>query len=239
MNDTNTSHPMDKSQFDYAFQQIKKLGFVKSKYSGDRGIGSTFEDFLGIEQNNSKESDLDCGDAKVADINSTSLQTLMTCDYRAWQVLKPKDVVEKYGYEDEETGLLALHTTFKHTPNNRGFYYDASDDEFLYVKNSDNTTILQWTWDLLLKRFHKKLHCMVKVSAESEEREDGKYFRYLNYYILSCDDPQKLKKAYQSDSGLYIDIRCSYKYNKKGNLFLKNHGTAFRLPESKLGLIFA
>jgi len=230
---------MNLSEFHKIFQQISAQGFIKSKYKGDRGIGSTFEDLLGISQNNSKESDLKIGDLKVGDVKSTSLQTLMTCDYHAWKILKPKDVIAKYGYDDEETGLPALRTTFKHTPNNRGFYYDASNDEFLYVRHVDGTTIMQWSWDLLLKRFYKKLHGMVKVNAEVEIREDGKYFRYLNYYILKCSDSEKLKQAYQSYSNLYIDIRCSYKYNKKGKLFLKNHGTAFRLPESKLNLIFA
>ena len=229
---------MDKSQFTIAFQRIKELGFIKSKYNGDRAVGTMLEFLLNIEENNSKNSDLPFADLKASDINSTSLQTLLTCDYRAWQI-KTKDVLADYGYEDEETGLQALRTTFKHTPNNRGFYYDASDDEFLYVKNKDGTIILKWSWNLLTNRFDKKLHGMIKVYAESDIRKDGKYFRYLNYYILNCDNPQKLKQAYQSDSGLYIDIRCSYKYNKKGKLFLKNHGTAFRLPESKLGLIFA
>jgi hypothetical protein len=229
---------MNTAQFDTEFQRIKSLGWVKTKYSGDRGVGNTFEKLLNIEENNSKESDLKIGDLKASDIASTSLQTLMTCDYRAWQI-KTKDVLAKYGYEDEETGLPALRTTFKHTPNNRGFYYDASDDEFLYVRHNDGTDILKWSWNLLTNRFSKKLHGIVKVYAESDIREDGKYFRYTDYYILQCNDAQKLKQAYQSDSNLYIDIRCSYKYNSKGRLFLKNHGTAFRIPESKIGLIFA
>lgn len=229
---------MDRSQFDVAFQQIKSQGFIKSKYNGDRAVGAMLELLLNIEENNSKDSDLSFGDVKACDENSSSLQTLMTCDYRAWQ-MKTKDVLAKYGYVDDETGHLALRTTFKHTPNNRGFYYDASDDDYLYVKNIDGTVILKWSWDLLLKRFQAKLHGIVKVYAESEIRGDGKYFHYKNYYILNCTDSKKLKEAYQSDENLYIDIRCSYKYNKSGKLFLKNHGTAFRIPESKIGLIFA
>lgn len=229
---------MDATEFHTQFERIKSLGWVKTKYNGDRGIGNTFEHLLGIEENNSKDSDCKCGDIKASDIASTSLQTLMTCDYRAWQ-MKTKDVLAKYGYDDEETGLPALRTTFKHTPNNRGFYYDASDDEFLYVKHSDGTILLKWSWAMLTTRFAKKLHGIIKVYAESDIREDGKYFRYTDYHILQCNDAQKLKQAYQSDFNLYIDIRCSYKYNSKGKLFLKNHGTAFRIPESKIGLIFA
>ena len=71
---------MNVTQFHTEFQRIKSLGWVKTKYSGDRGIGSTFEKLLNIEENNSKESDCECGDIKVSDIASTSLQTLMTCD---------------------------------------------------------------------------------------------------------------------------------------------------------------
>lgn len=225
-------------EFSYEFNKIKEKGFIKSKYNGDRAVGNLLESLLNIKENNSKNSDLFIGDLKATDVNSTSLQTLMTCDYRAWQ-FKTKEILEKYGYLDEETELTALRTTFKHTPNNRGFYYDANDDEFLYVKHIDGTTILKWSWELLSTRFQKKLHGILKVYAESEEREDGKYFHYLDYHILNCKDSKKLKTAYQSCSNLYIDIRCSYKYNKKGKLFLKNHGTAFRVPESKLGLIFS
>lgn len=225
-------------EFDAAFKEISSRGFIKSKYNGDRAVGALIENLLGLKENNSKNSDLLFADLKASNINSTSLQTLMTCDYSAWQI-KTKDVLQKYGYVDDETGNLALRTTFKHSPNNRGFYYDASDNDYLYVKNIDGTVILKWSWNMLLNRFQKKLHGIVKVYAESDDREDGKYFHYKNYYFLNCIDSQKLKDAYQSNENLYIDIRCSYKYNKKGKLFLKNHGTAFRIPESKIGLIFS
>lgn len=229
---------MNLTEFDIAFKRIKSKGFITSKRKGDRSVGNTLEDFLNIKENNSKTSDLSIGDLKATRKNANSLQTLLTCDYKAWNI-KPKEVIETYGYLDSETGLACLRTTFRDIPNNRGFYYDASDDEYLFVKNK-NDVILQWKWEMLANRFHKKLHGIVKVYADSEIREDGyEYFHYTDYYVLNNKDPNKLKEAYQNNFGMYIDIRCSYKYNKRGNIYLKNHGTAFRVPESKLGIIFS
>lgn len=40
------------------FRKVKKLGFVKSKRRNNTGVGKTFEDYIGVVENNIDEPDL-------------------------------------------------------------------------------------------------------------------------------------------------------------------------------------
>ena len=40
------------------FKAVKKLGFVKSRRRSNTGIGKTFEDLMGVSENNSPAPDI-------------------------------------------------------------------------------------------------------------------------------------------------------------------------------------
>ena len=40
------------------FNEVKKIGYVKSHRENNTGIGKTFEDFMGVEENNIQGPDL-------------------------------------------------------------------------------------------------------------------------------------------------------------------------------------
>jgi hypothetical protein len=132
-------------EFDKKFSQIKNRGYIKSNRKGDTGVGKTLEDLFEIVENNSKKSDLKIGELKAFRMCTSSLLTLLTCDYRAW-LIRPRQVIEKYGYLSEETNLLCLRTSVGSNPNNRGFYF-TFNDEFLQVNHTDGAEILKWKWD--------------------------------------------------------------------------------------------
>ena len=52
---------VDKQLIISEFQRIKNLGFVKSNRPNNRdgGIGNTFEDYLGVQENNLREADFE------------------------------------------------------------------------------------------------------------------------------------------------------------------------------------
>jgi hypothetical protein len=86
----------------------------------------TLESLFKIPENNSKLSDFLFGELKTFCNNSTSLLTLLTCDLRAWKI-RARNVIETYGYLNEETNLLCLRTTVSYTTSNRGFYHTFDD----------------------------------------------------------------------------------------------------------------
>ena len=47
----------NKQQIIERFKQIKALGFIKSNRKNNTGIGKTFEDYIGVLENNIDEPD--------------------------------------------------------------------------------------------------------------------------------------------------------------------------------------
>lgn len=224
---------------DYFYGTIEPMGYVRSVRKGDCGVGMTLESLFKIPENNSKLSDFLFAELKTFCNNSTSLLTLLTCDLRAWKI-RARNVVETYGYLSEETNLPCLRTTVSPNPNNRGFYH-TFDDEILQVKHEKNETeILCWKWDLLNPRFYNKLKSLIYVEADVKVDEDGReHFYYPTFHTFHTENKTALLDYFKSSDPMYVDIRCSLKYNKKGRIYLKNHGTAFRVPPSKLIKVFS
>ena len=48
---------MDKELIINEFNRIKALGYLKSRRTHNTGIGKTFEDYLGVDENNNKAPD--------------------------------------------------------------------------------------------------------------------------------------------------------------------------------------
>jgi MvaI/BcnI restriction endonuclease family len=60
------------------FRRIKSLGFIKSNRIHDTGIGKTFEDYLGVDENNKKDPDFDNFEVKTQRAIATSFISLYT-----------------------------------------------------------------------------------------------------------------------------------------------------------------
>ena len=61
-----------------AFHKVKAMGWVKSRRSNNTGIGKTFEDYVGVDENNLNQPDLFGFDIKSHRAASSSYVTLFT-----------------------------------------------------------------------------------------------------------------------------------------------------------------
>ncbi|MDI6738095.1 MAG: MvaI/BcnI family restriction endonuclease [Nanoarchaeota archaeon] len=113
------------------FLAIKSKGFVPSSRKHDTGIGKTFEDLIGIHENNNALADYkDLIELKSARELSESMITLFT---KSPSFPKGINAVlrEKYGQPDK-TGMKILHTTISAVKFNTfaekfGFKLDVDD----------------------------------------------------------------------------------------------------------------
>src|SRR3989344_1084714 len=84
-------------------KELFKQGYVKSLRSNNTGIGYTLETLLKIKENNSWEPDFDYNglpvELKSQRETASSRVTLMTKTPN-WDPLKPKEIIEKFGYKD-------------------------------------------------------------------------------------------------------------------------------------------
>jgi hypothetical protein len=215
-------------------KEIQEMGYVVSQRKGNTGIGYTLETLLGVEENNIKLPDLGTIELKSKRKNVSTLVTMFTFNKAVWKV-KQLDVIKNYGYEDT-TGRKALYCFVSSKPNPQGLYLKTTDDSLqMYHKDGNDILIAEWKSDSLAETFNNKMPSVVLVQADtrvnSEEREE---FHYNEAYILSKPSAKRLLEMISKDE-ILVDVRMHI--NKRGSV--RNHGTAFRINESKLFNCFA
>src|SRR3989344_6187700 len=94
------------------FLAIKEKGWVVSNRAHDTGIGKTFEDLIGVVENNNFLADY----KGVLELKSSrdlaqAMVTLFT-DAPSYPKKVNSILREKYGQVDSEFGIKTIHTTF-------------------------------------------------------------------------------------------------------------------------------
>lgn len=231
------------------FEQVKALGFVKSNRRNNTGIGKTFEDYIGVVENNIDEPDLFGYEIKSHREETASYITLFTKSpnfpQRANAYLK-----DNFGtpYENNST-LKKLHTSIfasRYNTYNNTYSFKLINDKQngmikigVYDINTkqliDNS--VGYTHECINKILKKKLKDLFYVSAERKFENGTEYFFFNKAEIYS--NPTIDKFLSLIDNGLIMyDIRIgSY---QSGSKYGKphDHGSGFRILESNLKLLF-
>ena len=170
-------------------KNVLKSGFVKSLRSGDTGIGYTLETLLGIKENNSGLPDFKYKglpvELKTQRGQSRARVTLMTKTPN-WDPLKPKEIMEKFGYGDSR-GRKALKSTL--TPkkfNKQGFKISLRENSGrLDVVHREYGTVAYFKVNDLMGRLKKKLYKnLILVSADRIRKESKERFLYNKAVLL-------------------------------------------------------
>ena len=222
---------MNIQQFVPKFKEIKSKGFIEITRKGDGKYGNTFEDLLGLVENNLKEPDIEGYELKVQDKKTSSKQTLFNkCSFE----MQPLDFLENYGIpHTKQKGELSCNTTVTRNANNRGFYLDT-DDNFLYVKHK-NTIICKYDWNTLTDAYMTKFPKAIKVYGSVKKENNKTYFHYNEAYYLTNSNKDKFKKLIE-DNIICLEFKLRTRYNEgKG---VRNRGTAFRIADNNLDKLF-
>lgn len=220
--------------------ELKKIfqkGFIKSMRSNDTGIGYTLETLLKIKENNSGEPDLIYNripvELKSQRENASSKVTLMTKTPN-WQPLKPKEIIEKFGYKDIK-GRQALKITL--TANNfnaQGFKLKVAKTRLNIMQKEYGVVAyfdIKDLMDCLSKKIYKNL---LLVLAESKKKQGKEYFRY-NKAILLKDLSEKAFEKLFNDGLIVWEFRMHIK--EKGGV--RDHGPGFRISRNHINKLYA
>ena len=214
------------------YRLIKEKGFIKSQRKGDCAVGNTFEDELGLKENNIAAPDLKNYELKVKRTGASGLQTLFNKEGE-WQ-MKQIEFLEQYGFPHTKyIGEISGQSTITKSPNKRGFYYE-SDDDYLYVK-VDDVIIVRWDWCKLVEVFGNKFPNCIKVLAETIKDKGTEYFHYNEIYLYKGTTKQKFRELIENDL-ISIDFRLYTQYNK--GKCIRNRGTAFRINHENMDKLF-
>jgi hypothetical protein len=232
-----------------AFHNVKKMGWVKSHRKNNTGIGKTFEDCIGVLENNLNKPDLFGFEIKTHRISSNAFVTLFTkkpsYPPKANEILK-----DKFGETDPRSGFKKLHTSIW---ANKGNNFKDSlsfklinkpDEEKIYISIMslpDNKLLdcsSYYTYDDIKVTLTNKLHNLLYVSANNCTDEDGnELFLFDSAEIYTNPSLNKFLQLID-DGEIMYDIRIGT--YRSGKLMGKahDHGSGFRIRMGNLTKLY-
>ena len=159
---------MDKEKIINEFKRIKSLNYIKSNRQHNTGIGKTFEDYLGVKENNLIDSDFAGFEVKSKRISSSSYLTLFTKSPSGPKGAN-KFLRDNFGeFYEEYPHLKKLHTSIFSNRmnvhvNKRKFKIKIDEAEkklIIEVYDMNNVLIddsVFWTFQQLERNLMKKL----------------------------------------------------------------------------------
>ncbi|NUM80440.1 hypothetical protein HUU42_06495 [bacterium] len=217
-------------------EKLKSKGFIESSRKGPTGVGHLFEKELGIGESNIAIPDVGGRvELKATRRNASSLITLFTFNRAVWQI-KPKDLINKYGYRDDKKRQALYNIVSKKTPNTQGFYLTSDTEKHLIVLRNINEDkkIAEWSFYVIAGKFMTKLDRLLLAFADNKIENETEYFHFSEAYLLENPTPEKFIDAFEK-SELMIDLRMHIK--ETGSV--RNHGTGFRISEKNLIDLYA
>lgn len=227
------------------FKKIQAMGYVESHRSGDTGIGKTFEDLLGKEEDNLANPDFKDIEIKSQREATNSMITLFTKspDYpkKANTFLRKNfgNISSKHGNKK------ILHTTV----NAINYNTHISGNDFkidvdyelnrlvLKVRNHENKKELlsnvYWSFDKIENKLKKKLKYIAYVTAVEKKEHNKTYFKFTDIKLITGLTLKKFLKAVEKGD-IIVDIRIGVYKTGKNKGKTHDHGTGFRIALDKL-----
>jgi hypothetical protein len=236
---------VDKQLITTEFERIRSLGFVKSTRQNNRdgGIGNTFEDHLGVQENNLRLPDFNEFEIKSKRKFNTSYLTLFSKSPShpsgANSILK-----DKFG-ECRDPNFPQLKKLYSSVFGNReNLVYNkfqmkldvlhSKEHLNLKVKDEFNNIYddVYWTFDELISG-SSKLKNLFVVFAEEIVINEERYYHYLNAEIYLNFNFEKFLNSIENGV-IMFDIRIGV--HKTGSSYGRphDHGSGFRIRKEKI-----
>ena len=230
------------------FRRIKDLGFVKSNRpkNKDGGIGNTFEDYLGLTENNLKDPDFEGFEVKSKRELNSSYMTLFskspTSPPKANNILK-----NRFG-EIRDQNFPVLKKLYASIFGNReSLVYEKykmkmvvdRDNERLILRVCDLEGNLLfddtfWTFESLIKAC-TKLKDLFVVYAEIKIEEDIHHYHYKSSTVYLEFSFEEFLNGIE-DGRIMFDIRMGVHKNPEKSNYgtTHDHGSGFRIQTEKI-----
>ena len=237
-----------KSNKELMIERFIAKGFVESNRSHNTGIGKTFEDYVGIVENNLDAPDFAGFEIKSHRVASQSYVTLFTKSPsfpKGGNAFLKNTFGEPY---EEDPELNSLHTSiFANSSNTymQRLSFRLLDDphaQMLLIGVSDIQGNLidkrvGYTYQDIERCLLRKLNNLFYVTAEVEVR-NGKEFFYFNRADIYMNPSFNKFMELLRGGKIMFDIRIgSYKSGpKRGKPH--DHGSGFRILEGDIRLLY-
>jgi len=220
-------------------RRIFKEGYIKSLRSNDTGIGYTLETLLKIKENNSGEPDFIYNEIpaelKSQREKATSRVTLMTKTPH-WEPLKPKQIIERFGYEDVKGRLGLKISLTANSFNAQGFKLEVDKGTGrLNISQKDYGTVAYFDLKDLMSCLNTKIYKnLILVLAKSKRKGKVEYFNYDKAILLKDLSEEAFEKLFNEGS-----IVWEFRMHIKENGSVRDHGPGFRISRNDIIKLYA
>lgn len=184
------------------FNMIKNKGWVKSKRNGSTGVGYTFENLLGKEEENFFIPDFENIEIKTMRKYSKGQLHLINITPDGDFLFPIKRILEILGYPDKQNSKYKVFNTAANGKDftNIGYYKriklvvnkEEEKLELVGVNNNlENLNLnISWSFDLLKERLNLKLKYLAIIKADSKLINGIEHFYYnqIKFYKLKSFD---------------------------------------------------
>lgn len=231
------------------FKEIKAKGYIKTTREGDTGIGKTFEDLIGKEEDHEEKPDFRGIEIKTKeDGTSTGYITLFCASPRGPHEYETHYLVDKYGYPDVIFKNKKVLNRSIYSGNLRGNKYLFAlkiDYRKMIIKLKILDNFLEtmedeiyWTYYDLETKLYRKHRYLAIVKASKKIIKGNTYYKYNDiefYKIKNFDSFIKLIEQGKIRVNLRIGIYRSGK--REGEIH--DRGSAFQIRESDILRLFS
>lgn len=231
------------------FNRIKKMGFVDCTRPNniDGGIGNTFEDLLGVEENNKKEADFKGFEIKSHRLLNSSYISLFTKspDYpkKANSYLR-----ENYGEARDENhsdkkklyaSVFGHRTSTIYSKYKMKLKVDRKNKKLHLIINDlkdKNLSIVSWDFSTLHKSSSKMKDLFLVFADTAHINKKNKYHFTAGEIYFDFDFEKFLKEI--EKGGIMFDIRIGVYNSGKNYGKTHDHGSGFRVKAKKIGNLY-
>lgn len=228
-------------------KDIASAGFVRTRRSGDTGVGFTLEHLLGIQANSSRTPDflgIELKSTRIARRGATPrTRTTLFSQIPDWSIsaLNAVGLLTTYGYRND-TGRLQLYCTLKSTPNSLGLFLaiddhsDNLDARHRPVTGPDRDAV---TWQLAALRaaLRAKHRQSAWVKAECRGTGENEEFRYVEVSLTQHPIASNLTPLFVSGA-ITVDLLMHELPTSGGKLRVRDHGYLFKIHPSDIASLF-
>lgn len=227
------------------FNEIRNLGYVKTVRNGSTGVGATFEQLLGKNEESFEIPDFYGIEIKTRRAYSKSSITLFNAVPTGSSYYEVKRLRDNYGWPtkgNKEIKSLYAMVNSK-TREQAGLFYSFKLDinekeQRIYLEVYDKNWDLidketYWDFDILEEKLIRKLQVLALVKAWTNKIENQEHFKYykINFYVLKSFDAfiDVLKQG-----KIKINLRISTHTDEKRYGNVDSHGVGFEIHEEDL-----
>lgn len=231
------------------FLHIQKLGWIKSVKNGNASVGRTFEDLIGIPENNFEIPDFNGIEIKTKRQFSNSYTTLFNATPDGPHFHEIERLRLKYGYPHSKMKQYKVLNVsiFANEDNKIGLNYyfklevnKSQQKVFLLIYDKNRNLIeneVFWYFDTLKEKLYRKLKILAFVEANNKKLNNIEYFKYIKMTVYLIKDFDTFLSLLEQGV-----IRTTFKVNvvssgtRKGTI--RDHGTGFDIKEKDLNKLY-